>query len=87
MVGAAEGVGKLLGFVEPEDSEKDLVGGFVPADFEDVGDPQGEVGEVAAGRADFVVQEVGFVVDWMGVNDGRVGKGGLVHTEDLSEAP
>lgn len=63
VIGVAERSGKLGRLVEPEDSEEDLAGGFVGADFEDVRSPVGAFGEVVTGGGDDVVQVVGFVFD------------------------
>lgn len=38
-----------------EDADENFAGGFVPADLEDEGGPEGGVGEVVAGDGDGVV--------------------------------
>lgn len=63
LVGVAERGGKLRGSVEPEDPDRDSAGRFVAADLEDVGGPEGGVGEVVAGGGDDVVHAVAFVFD------------------------
>lgn len=62
VVGCPERRGQVAGLVEPEDAEEDLGGGFVPADFENQGGPEGGVGEVVAGDGDGVVGLVFFLV-------------------------
>lgn len=73
VVGVAERRGKLRGLVEPEDPEEELGGGSVPADFEDVGGPEGGVGEVVPGDDDGVVHAAIFVADWVDVGAGMRG--------------
>lgn len=89
VMGLAEWRGKLRGMVEPEDPDEDLAGGFMAADFEDVGGPGGELGEIGAGDNYDVVHAVGLVVDWMDVGGGSVRgreRRGLVRTDKLFEA-
>lgn len=76
LVGVAERGGKLRGSVEPEDPDRDSAGRFVAADLEDVGGPEGGVGEVVAGGGDDVVHAVAFVFDWVDVGGEGVREGG-----------
>lgn len=61
VIGVAERSGKLRGFVEPEDADEDLARGLVGTNFEDVGAPDGGLGEVVPGDGDDIVHAVVFV--------------------------
>lgn len=62
VVGLPERGGQVIGSEEPEEAEEDLSGGFVAADLEDQGGPEGGVGEVVSGHGDGVVGLVFFLV-------------------------
>ena len=87
MVGVPELGGELGRVVEPVEADEGLVGGWVAADFEDCGGPEGGVWEVVAGYGDGVVEVVGEVSDWVfcgGLVGGR-GEGELARTLEFSE--
>ena len=62
VVGLPERRGQVARLVEPEETEEDLGGGFMAADFEDQRGPEGGIWEVVAGDGDGVVGLVFFFV-------------------------